>query len=197
MITIIDNKKVWTMTMGREGARTSSLGKDGRGIPTGSTHICRWRIIVKTLATIQIADFTNQVMWDDLIGEPEGVRSLDCTWNCSKTCFQVRNHNWVETKTKTDNLIYWPWVQLCETKLRMCSAALTWSTICKINFFLLIIYLLCWEICQKLLILNECQIFAKTVLDWNNFRILFVVLSSKSKPNTSKGIFLQLKCLTD
>merc|ERR1712130_647340 len=29
-----------------------------------------------------------QVMWDDLIGEPEGVRSLDCTWNCSKTCFQ-------------------------------------------------------------------------------------------------------------
>ena len=33
--------------------------------------------------------FINQVMWDDLIGEPEGVRSLDCTWNCSKTCFQV------------------------------------------------------------------------------------------------------------
>ena len=33
--------------------------------------------------------FTHQVMWDDLIGEPEGVRSLDCTWNCSKTCFQV------------------------------------------------------------------------------------------------------------
>merc|ERR1711971_1152439 len=30
-----------------------------------------------------------QVMWDDLIGEPEGVRSLDCTWNCSKTCFQA------------------------------------------------------------------------------------------------------------
>ena len=30
-----------------------------------------------------------QVMWDDLIGEPEGVRSPDCTWNCSKAAFQV------------------------------------------------------------------------------------------------------------
>jgi len=29
-----------------------------------------------------------QVMWDDLIGEPEGVSSLDCTWNCSRSCFQ-------------------------------------------------------------------------------------------------------------
>eukprot|EP00090_Calanus_glacialis_P017749 TRINITY_DN27563_c0_g1_i1.p1 TRINITY_DN27563_c0_g1~~TRINITY_DN27563_c0_g1_i1.p1 ORF type:complete len:154 (-),score=21.40 TRINITY_DN27563_c0_g1_i1:46-507(-) len=29
-----------------------------------------------------------QVMWDDLIGEPEGVRSIDCAWNCSKSCFQ-------------------------------------------------------------------------------------------------------------
>lgn len=29
-----------------------------------------------------------QVMWDDLVGEPEGVRSLDCTWNCSRACFQ-------------------------------------------------------------------------------------------------------------
>ena len=35
-------------------------------------------------------NLTNQVMWDDLIGEPEGVRSPDCTWNCSKTCFQVK-----------------------------------------------------------------------------------------------------------
>ena len=31
-----------------------------------------------------------QVMWDDLIGEPEGVQSVDCAWNCSKSCFQVR-----------------------------------------------------------------------------------------------------------
>ena len=53
-------------------------------------------------------NLTNQVMWDDLIGEPEGVRSLDCTWNCSKTCFQVRNYDWVETKTETDNLILGP-----------------------------------------------------------------------------------------
>ena len=30
-----------------------------------------------------------QVMWDDLIGEPEGVRSIDCAWNCSKSCFQA------------------------------------------------------------------------------------------------------------
>lgn len=29
-----------------------------------------------------------QVMWDDIIGEPQGLRSLDCTWNCSKCCFQ-------------------------------------------------------------------------------------------------------------
>jgi hypothetical protein len=28
-------------------------------------------------------------MWDDIIGEPEGLRSLDCTWHCSKFCFQV------------------------------------------------------------------------------------------------------------
>ncbi len=29
-------------------------------------------------------------MWDDIIGEPEGLRSLDCTWQCSRFCFQVR-----------------------------------------------------------------------------------------------------------
>ena len=29
-------------------------------------------------------------MWDDLVGEPEGTQSLDCTWNCSRTCFQAR-----------------------------------------------------------------------------------------------------------
>lgn len=29
-----------------------------------------------------------QVMWDDIIGEPEGLRSLDCAWNCSYKCFK-------------------------------------------------------------------------------------------------------------
>jgi len=29
-----------------------------------------------------------QVMWDDIVGEPEGIKSLDCTWNCSRSCFQ-------------------------------------------------------------------------------------------------------------
>ena len=27
-------------------------------------------------------------MWDDVIGEPEGIRSTDCAWNCSYKCFR-------------------------------------------------------------------------------------------------------------
>ena len=26
-------------------------------------------------------------MWDDVFGEPEGVRSTDCAWSCSYKCF--------------------------------------------------------------------------------------------------------------
>ena len=26
-------------------------------------------------------------MWDDVFGEPEGVRSADCAWQCSHKCF--------------------------------------------------------------------------------------------------------------
>jgi len=29
-----------------------------------------------------------QVMWDDVIGEPEGIRSTECAWNCSYKCFR-------------------------------------------------------------------------------------------------------------
>ena len=32
--------------------------------------------------------FVVQVMWDDIIGEPEGLRSVDCAWNCSYKCFK-------------------------------------------------------------------------------------------------------------
>ena len=32
--------------------------------------------------------FVLQVMWDDIIGEPEGLRSIDCAWNCSYKCFK-------------------------------------------------------------------------------------------------------------
>ena len=28
-----------------------------------------------------------QVMWDDVFGEPEGVRSTDCAWSFSYKCF--------------------------------------------------------------------------------------------------------------
>ncbi len=27
-------------------------------------------------------------MWDDVIGEPEGIRSPACAWNCSYKCFR-------------------------------------------------------------------------------------------------------------
>lgn len=27
-------------------------------------------------------------MWDDVFGEPEGIRSTDCAWNCSYKCFK-------------------------------------------------------------------------------------------------------------
>ena len=61
--------------------------------------ICRWFFVLCSYDC-----FTHQVMWDDLIGEPEGVRSLDCTWNCSKTCFQVNLgsmfDNWIEKSQK-------------------------------------------------------------------------------------------------
>ena len=29
-----------------------------------------------------------QVMWDDIIGEPEGIKSTQCAWNCSYKCFR-------------------------------------------------------------------------------------------------------------
>lgn len=29
-----------------------------------------------------------QIMWDDIIGEPEGLQSLDFTWECSQFCFK-------------------------------------------------------------------------------------------------------------
>merc|ERR1712189_45659 len=28
-----------------------------------------------------------QVEWDDLIGEPDGVKTMDCAWNLSKKCY--------------------------------------------------------------------------------------------------------------
>ncbi|CAG0917000.1 unnamed protein product [Notodromas monacha] len=30
-----------------------------------------------------------QVMWDDVIGEPEGISSPDCTWKCSAMLFTM------------------------------------------------------------------------------------------------------------
>ena len=27
-------------------------------------------------------------MWDDIIGEPEGLRTINCAWNCSYKCFK-------------------------------------------------------------------------------------------------------------
>ena len=27
-------------------------------------------------------------MWDDIIGEPEGIKSTQCAWNCSYKCFR-------------------------------------------------------------------------------------------------------------
>lgn len=30
-----------------------------------------------------------QVMWDDVIGEPEGIASPNCTWTCSQCCFRT------------------------------------------------------------------------------------------------------------
>ena len=33
-----------------------------------------------------------QVMWDDVIGEPEGIRSTDCVWNLSHKCFGGTKH---------------------------------------------------------------------------------------------------------
>lgn len=27
-------------------------------------------------------------MWDDIIGEPEGIKSTQCAWNCSFKCFR-------------------------------------------------------------------------------------------------------------
>ncbi|XP_037866808.1 caveolin-3 [Bombyx mori] len=33
-----------------------------------------------------------QIVWDDIIGEPEGVRSPECAWQLSHVCFrQARN----------------------------------------------------------------------------------------------------------
>jgi len=32
-----------------------------------------------------------QVMWDDIIGEPEGIKSTQCAWNCSYKCFRGTN----------------------------------------------------------------------------------------------------------
>merc|ERR1711976_804042 len=29
-----------------------------------------------------------QVLWDDIIGEPEGIKSTQCAWNCSYKCFR-------------------------------------------------------------------------------------------------------------
>ena len=30
-----------------------------------------------------------KVMWDDLIGEYEGLRSTDCAWDLSKKCYEA------------------------------------------------------------------------------------------------------------
>ena len=50
--------------------------------------VFNWSYFISWIQNIVLLDF--QVMWDDIIGEPEGLRSLDCTWNCSKFCFQVQ-----------------------------------------------------------------------------------------------------------
>jgi hypothetical protein len=33
--------------------------------------------------------YSRQVMWDDVIGEPEGIASPNCTWTCSQCCFRT------------------------------------------------------------------------------------------------------------
>ena len=30
-----------------------------------------------------------QIEWDDLIGEPDGVKTMDCAWDLSKKCYTV------------------------------------------------------------------------------------------------------------
>ncbi|XP_053611087.1 caveolin-3-like isoform X2 [Plodia interpunctella] len=37
-----------------------------------------------------------QIVWDDIIGEPEGARSPECAWRLSTACFQYAR-NWCYT----------------------------------------------------------------------------------------------------
>ncbi|KAM3960892.1 caveolin-3 [Aphomia sociella] len=37
-----------------------------------------------------------QIVWDDIIGEPEGARSPECAWRLSNVCFQY-SRNWCYT----------------------------------------------------------------------------------------------------
>ena len=52
-----------------------------------SCKVARLLLGIKT-KHINAFIFVVQVMWDDIIGEPEGLRSVDCAWNCSYKCFK-------------------------------------------------------------------------------------------------------------
>lgn len=42
----------------------------------------RWKIQLSFFDALQ-------VMWDDVIGEPEGIRSPECAWRLSSHCFRL------------------------------------------------------------------------------------------------------------
>jgi hypothetical protein len=37
--------------------------------------------------TLKLIILRQQVAFEDVLAEPEGVRSLDCVWKCSYSCF--------------------------------------------------------------------------------------------------------------
>lgn len=59
-------------------------------------HVTKWQTKCATKGVTTGSHLLSQIVWDDIIGEPEGARSPECAWRLSHSCFR-HARNWCYT----------------------------------------------------------------------------------------------------
>lgn len=63
--------------------------RDSAGRKEEIVYLARASASVRSNRHRLCTDRESQVMWDDVIGEPEGIRSPECAWRLSGHCFRL------------------------------------------------------------------------------------------------------------
>jgi len=73
-----------------------------------------------------------QIEWDDLIGEPDGVKTMDCSWDLSKKCYSVcivSTNNFSSFFSKIHLMTYFRVVWVFVIPLPLCATLQYWAAI--------------------------------------------------------------------